>query len=80
MFLQTFIIKLFNRFTIADVAITYALYLGATTQYGLTMHNRYSSKTLEYMKRTIKRKSFQEAAKEQHDSLKLTQSPNFTLL
>ncbi len=46
-----------NRFTIADIAICYALYLGRT----IGLHERYKPQTLAYLQRMTARPAFQRA-------------------
>lgn len=46
-----------NRFTIADIAVAYALYLGRSLQF----EERYKPQTLEYLQRMMARPGFQRA-------------------
>jgi glutathione S-transferase len=55
-----------NRFTIADIAVTYALYLGRAIQ----LHQKYKPQTLAYLERLMERPAFKRA-EEQGEPLQL---------
>lgn len=60
-----------NRFTVADICITYALFLGkAINVDGITLASQYQPQTTEYMERMINRPAFQASLLKQKESLK----------
>jgi glutathione S-transferase len=60
-----------DRFTIADICVSYALLLGKSlTVQGSTLASHYQPQTTAYLERMIARDSFTRAQKKQKESLK----------
>ena len=66
-----------NRFTIADICIAYALFLGKSLKINdATLASQYQPQTTEYMERMTSRPAFQASLLKQKESLKQFKSQN----